>query len=111
MYKEKIVIYALKLPGASESIEGPSGIQEEFPDLSLASLLNKAIPLIFTFAGLALFGYLIYGGFKYLLALGDEQSIGEARGTITNALIGFVVVFAAYWLTKLFGAILGVAIF
>ena len=107
---------ALKFPGADEPIDPqkyltvtPGGLLEK--DLTLAGIINKTIELLFFSVGLMLFGYLLYGGFKYLTSLGDDQAIAEAKGTITNALLGFVVIISAFFITKLLGSIFGITIF
>jgi hypothetical protein len=111
MNKEQILV--LKLPGSDTEIEGPKGEDGLLskPDLTLADIINKGIELVFFAAGLALFAYLLYGGFKFLTSLGDEQKVAEAKGTITNALLGFGLIFAAFFITKLFGSIFGIEIF
>lgn len=109
---------ALKLPGTSGTpveISGPTGAKDSLLDpsknLTLADLVNAALPLVFLAAGLALFGYLLYGGFKYLTSLGDDAAIAEAKGTITYALIGFGLVITAYFITKIFAALFSITIF
>lgn len=39
--------------------------------------------------------YLILGGIKYIMSQGDKKGTLEARDSITNAIIGFIVVIAA----------------
>lgn len=36
-------------------------------------------------------GFIIYGGFKYILAAGSSDGLTKAKTTITNAVIGLVV--------------------
>ncbi len=38
---------------------------------------------------------------------GDPKAVQSAKSKITNALIGFVIVFAAYWIVQLIASILG----
>lgn len=37
----------------------------------------------------------------------DPQKAEQAKKTITSAVIGFVVVFTAYWIVKLIGQLIG----
>jgi hypothetical protein len=39
--------------------------------------------------------------------LGDPKGLQEARGKLLNALIGFFIIFAAYWIVQIAGYILG----
>lgn len=51
-------------------------------------------------------GYIIYGGFKYMIGTGTPDSIVKARQTITNALIGLVIsVFSVGIVNVIAGAI------
>lgn len=86
----------LNLPG-NNTINGPidSG---RFPNL--ASLVNNAIPLVFAVAGIFLFLYLVWGGFDFLTSMGDPKRAESGKGKITSAIVGFVIIFVAYWLVQ-----------
>lgn len=99
----KVLAQKLELPNGV--IEGPSEISGRFKDL--AAVINKLIPLLFVFAGLILFVMLIFGGFDLLTSGGDPKKAESAKGKITNAVIGFVIVFIAYWLTQILSLIFG----
>jgi hypothetical protein len=59
---------------------------------SLSSIILFAINTVFII-GLALsLIFVIIGGIKYITSQGDEGKAGEARTTITNAVIGAVVI-------------------
>ena|SRR3989344_5944097 len=66
---------------------------------------------IFYAAGIGLLIYLILGGFQLMLSRGDPKAIEGAKGKITNALIGFVIVIIAYFLVKLMAKIFGLVDF
>ncbi len=93
----------LKLPGSVDAINDPVGAQ--FPDL--ASVVNQATPIVLMICGLLLFGYLLWGGFDYLTAMGDPEKAAAGRARITYAVLGFVVVFGAYWLTQIISYMFG----
>jgi hypothetical protein len=65
------------------------------------------IPIILFFAGGALLIYLVYGGIKLMLSKGDPKAAQAARSIITNAFIGFLIIFGAFWLVQAAGLILG----
>jgi hypothetical protein len=46
-----------------------------------------------------------------MIAANDEKGLAEAKGKITNALIGFLLLFVSYWLVQIIGHILGIQIF
>ena len=78
----------------------PQGTPGEF--------VSRLILFIFPIAGLLLLLYLIFGGYKYMLSRGDPKAMQEARGAITNALLGFVIVFISFWILQLVGIIFGI---
>ena len=61
---------------------------------SLSNLVEFFVNLVFG-VGLALaLLFVIIGGIKYITSQGDEGKATEARNTITNAVIGAVVIIA-----------------
>lgn len=78
---------------------------------TLGGIVSVIIPYLFGAAGLLLLLYLIWGGFGYMLSQGDPKAAESAKQKITNALIGFIIIFVAYWLVQLLGIILGVTPF
>jgi len=74
----------------------------------IGTIISTIIPYVFSAAGIALLTYLISGGFKLMLSGGDPKKIQEGKSTITNALIGFVVVFFAYWIVQIVGLVLNI---
>lgn len=77
----------------------------------IGKIISAFLPYILTISGLILFGILIWGGFELLTSGGNPESIKKAQGRITAALIGFLIIFLAYWLTQLLEAIFGIKIF
>ncbi len=53
---------------------------------------------------------LIMGGFGLLTSGGNPDKVNAAKGKITSALIGFVIIFASYWLMKILEIIFGIDI-
>ena len=86
---------------------------DEKQDNSLKAILgkNKDIPtLIGTIVGtiLSLLGVIfsvliIYGGFIWMLAGGNEQNVEKAKNILTQAIIGLVIVLMAYAITSFIG--------
>jgi hypothetical protein len=101
---------ALKLPG-SPPIEINSPSYFEFADKTIGDVLTALLPYIFVLAGIILFGYLIMGGFAFLTSAGDPEKIKTAQKKLVNAIIGFVIIFAAYWLVQILEEVLGIGIF
>lgn len=97
-----------QLSGAIPSLKpvfqpGPTG--------NVGGIISAILPYLFVIAGLLLLFYLIYGGFHMMIAANDEKGLAEAKGKITNALVGFLLLFVSYWLVQIMEYILGIQIF
>ncbi len=68
---------------------------------TLGGIISKALPFVFGFAALIALLFLIWGGFRYMTAQGDEKAVAEARQTITSAIIGLVIILAVVALAQL----------
>ena len=62
---------------------------------------------ILTISGIILILYLIYRSFQFLTSGGDPKKAHEAQSKITQSLIGFVIIFAAYWIVQIVANVLG----
>lgn len=69
---------------------------------------NLFVYLSGVFLQIILLVYILYGGFLLLTSAGDPKKMEAAKGTLTNGAIGFVIVFAAYWIVQGIGLILGI---
>ncbi len=71
----------------------------------VSALIAGAISL----AGIILLVILIMGGISMIQGAGksDPQKMEQGKKAATSALIGFVVVFAAYWIVQLIVTITG----
>jgi len=85
--------------------------QPEFVKITdIGKLLSALIGLIFIVAAIIFFFMLVIGGIQWMLSGGDKQATESARGRITAALIGLIIVFAAWAITKLIEQFLGITI-
>lgn len=80
----------------------------KFAGGSIGNIVSELLKYLFPFAGLLLLLYLLFGGFSLMTSGGDPKAVQSAKGKITNALIGFIIVFAAYWIVQIIGTILGI---
>ena len=82
-------------------------------DLSgVGGLVSLFLNISFVIAGLILLFFFILGGIGMIGSAGqsDPQKAEQAKKTVTSALIGFIVVFASYWIVKLIGMLTNVPI-
>lgn len=87
-------------------LQTKTGLKPEFSDIG--TIVSGLLPYLFAGAGLMLLLYLLFGGLQLMTSGGDPKKMQEARGKIGNALVGFIIVFIAYWLVQIVGTILGI---
>jgi hypothetical protein len=107
---KRILAQGIDFNQLSEKLTQETDINEIFlpgPTTNVAEIINLVLRYVFIFAGLLLFFFLIAGGFQLMTSPNDEKSITSARAKITNAIIGFLLLFAAYWIVQIIEYILG----
>lgn len=85
----------LCFPGDNNCIDNPDGFNQNFT--SVGAIVSSLIQYITVFAGIALLLMLIYGGFQLMTGSGDPKQIEMGKKRITYAVIGFIIVFFAFW--------------
>ena len=112
--KEKIQFAAIAAPiYAAEStlqITGKSDSFKKLEELKVGGMVSGAISLVLILVAIIFFFILVIGGLKWITSGGDEKKVAAARAQITNALIGLVIVFAAWAIMKLIGSVFGIDI-
>ncbi len=78
---------------------GTKGVKDVFPNFGV--LLTSVVNFAIAAAGLIFFFMLVWGGMRYMLARGDDKLIVDARQTVTNAVIGLLIVVASFAIIKL----------
>lgn len=79
---------------------------------SVGRLATLFVNIAFVLSGVILLIFFIMGGIGMIASAGsgDPGKAAQAQKTVTSALIGFVIVFASYFLVKLIGQLIGVNI-
>lgn len=102
-----LVAQDLIVPGATGTVHGP--LSSKFTNI--ASVVNNAVPVLFAISGIALFIYLVWGGFDYLTSLGEPKKAESGKNRITAAVVGFILLFSAFWILQLVDFVFGFKIF
>ena len=88
--------------GPVTTVEGtPNGVLTSIP-----TAIGKVVGAILAFVGIGFFILMIYGGFLWMFARGNEQEVTKAKDLIQSAVIGLIIVLAAYALTAYVGEVL-----
>lgn len=73
----------------------------------LSTVIQRSYPYIFEAGGVALVIYILYGGFRMMLAQGDPKTIAAGRQAVIYGIIGLLLIFAAYWIVIVVGDFFG----
>lgn len=92
-------------PQILEEINLEAGLKLELN--SLSGITSTFLTLVIPIAGLILFVIIIISGFNILTGANDPKKVDQAKQTLTTAIIGFIVVFAAYWIAQILEVITG----
>lgn len=90
---------------------GPKGtVSQTFP--SLGHLISLILRNSLTLAGVLLLALTVFGGVMYIISAGegDPKKADLAKTALTDAIIGFAVVFCAYFIIQIVQKITGVPI-
>lgn len=73
---------------------GPPGAGNNLP-----GIIQTAISAFLGLLGIIFLVLIIYAGFEWMTAQGDEEKVTKAKDTLTRAVIGLVIIIAAYSIT------------
>jgi len=81
-----------------EEISEDAGYQTS-QDANLIDTIGGLISFVLSVLGIIFVLLIIYSGFIWMIAGGEEKKVTEAKDTIKQAIIGLVIVLAAYVLS------------
>ena len=67
---------------------------------SASQLILGLISIALSVAGLVAVLFLIVGGFRYIVAAGNEEQVESAKKTITHAIIGLVIIILSFVIVR-----------
>jgi hypothetical protein len=76
----------------------------------LGTFVSRSFSAVILVAGLATFMYLVYGGVTWITAGGDKGKLEEARGKITQAIVGLGIVASSWAIYLLVDYFFGIGI-
>lgn len=77
--------------GLDEAVAG-TGLPQKSTTEMIGLIINAALSLL----GALFLVLVIIGGFRWMTAGGNADKVGEAKKTISNSVIGLVIVIASY---------------
>lgn len=85
-------------------IEQPLGLANFDIRLIIANIIRAALGLI----GIVLVGLMLYAGYLWMTAGGNEEQIVQAKSIIRNAVIGLAIILSAYSIVAFIMKMLGI---
>ncbi|MDO8560070.1 MAG: hypothetical protein Q7S23_03495 [bacterium] len=85
-------------PGSlvNETCEGAGFNCSERDETFFAEAIGSVVFALLSFTGLVFTALILYGGYRWMLARGNESEIDKAKDTIRSAIIGLIVTLASY---------------
>ncbi len=81
------------------------------PNLNtLGDIISRAFEYLLIIAGLSMFGMILWGGVHLIISRGNPEGIKEGTNKIIYGIIGFLVVFATYWIIQIIETIFHLSI-
>jgi len=79
---------------------------------TIGSFISAILPNIYIIAGVILLLLLIFGGLTVIVSAGknDPESTAKGSKAISAALMGFLVIFASYWIIQIIEIVTGIEI-
>lgn len=63
---------------------------------TLAKIIGIVIQAFLGLLGVIFLVYMLYAGYNWMIAQGEEEKVTKAKDTIQRAIIGLIIVIAAY---------------
>lgn len=72
--------------------------------------VGNLLGVVLGFAAIVLFIMFLVGGFKYMTSRGDPKAVEAAKGTLTQAIAGLVILVLAYVILLIIEAATGIPV-
>lgn len=93
------------------NLQPSAGPASAFTKFTATDIIGGFINLGIIVAAVIFFFMLVIGGIRWITSGGDKAQTEAARSQITAALVGLVIVFAAWAIAQLVGSLFGFSIF
>ncbi|MFH0857043.1 MAG: hypothetical protein V1860_04045 [bacterium] len=80
-------------------IIGGTAYGSEKPQNSVMAIIAEFIKLVLSFLGLIFVILLLYAGFLWMTAAGNEDQVAKAKSIFSNGIMGLIIVLSAYAIT------------
>lgn len=85
--------------GRAKKAATEAGFNANTNETTLAENIGSAVRVLLSLTGIIFTGLMVYAGFLWMTAKGDESKVEKAQEIIKAAIIGWVVTIGAYSIT------------
>ena len=85
-----------------------TGTGFKFDAKNLGDVVSAALPYVYAIAGLSMLLIIIWGGISLMTSAGDPGKSKAGYGMIQGGLVGFLIIFIAYFVAQIIQVVLGV---
>lgn len=95
-----VLAYSFETDSGIDKTVGAMGDNNIYKDKTdLPTTIGKIIGVALSLLGVIFLVLMIYGGFLWMTARGDGGQVDKAKGMITTAIVGLIIVLSAYAIT------------
>lgn len=76
---------------------------KDYNEKFLNTRIGSVIGIVLSFVGVIFLLLMIYAGISWMTASGNQEKVTKAKDLIINAIIGLIIVLAAYAITSFIG--------
>lgn len=95
-----VLVSAANLPSGGLNFVATNGTNSPYKPIAanndLAGIIGIVIQSFLGLLGVLFLVYVLYAGYNWMVAQGDEEKVTKAKETIQRAVIGLIVTIAAY---------------
>lgn len=91
------------LDSTAKEVTAFQGQTQNFQEDFLQTKAGQLIGTVLSFVGVLFFVLMIYAGVLWMVSQGNEQQVSKAKTLLRDAIIGLIIVLAAYALTTFLG--------
>lgn len=88
--------YDFQKDSGIKTIQTQAGYGEDKP---IEVYIGNILKIVFSFVGLVFFILTIYAGIQWMTAQGNSSQVDKAKDTLIKAIVGLVIIMAAYGIT------------
>lgn len=87
----------------------PPAIPNPVVSVDPGGIMAQVINTLLVWGGAVAVLFIIFGGFRYIISMGNPEGVEKARNTVLYAILGLILIFVAYLVVAyLLGGLLGV---